>query len=849
MLFAMAMAMCADGGKNYVEKHHVEMNAAGLSSESYNVKENTMGFRGTNSIWVCKPYAAINAGGMDEMDVHNGSAGSCTAHGKPGIQAPRACEKRIGELPERRVQVSGGDAAMEGVRGSYMDYNAKTSEEDEIQLGVQVLLACEKWNETGAVRIQFHGSQPGELQRGQVGGACNDELMDYGWQCSDGHRCGELASWNSSVVNGSFASWKACAAVLDGHILYFLDSLYVMVDDMLLNYDSISYEMMVAAWMALVKTFMEKFMDLMTVNHMWCCWTVSLVACMLVSHLGRATRTFSKSRAKRKQRGARRCQARLQLKAILFASWAFHSQAMEGGEQAFLQRISTLAEAATSATSAAEKALNLMASSGSSGSTGDVAQTRLSMASRVLKNPECFTGDDPHSFSAWKFGFCSWLSFGDPRFQRGFEAVEQLKQSEDIKPYSPEEQDLSVKLYSILPSYLRGRCVGLVRRLAKTKDGFRLWRALVTEYEPASRQRSLAVAQALASYPSFPSSKSAMENILNYEALVAQFEELSGQTYPDELKSATLIRCTENRLREHLQLTVGDPTSYGQLKEAILNFEKASKSWTTEAVLKSLNPIAETNNNGPAPMEVDRNANEKGKGYKGKSNKGKSKGKSWWSFVSYGFAGRGRGRGKGCGNKGKGKGKHKGKSKGKSKDNGKKGTRKGKGVDVQQCRLCLEFGDWSTECPNRMTNQVVNNAPPAQHQQPQTQGQQQQGQGGAQQRSYASSSYPPSSSTATTIRRIYGIPSIMVSGSSVRMVSENYVTDEKNMIILDSGSDVSLLPPSYGGGVDGPADDAQVQLRDCQGQELKVAGIKTASLVVDDEDGEQAELETILGSW
>ena len=43
---------------------------------------------------------------------------------------------------------------------------------------------------------------------------------------------------------------------------------------------------------------------------------------------------------------------------MLFASWAYHSQAMQGGEQAFLQRMSALAEAA----SAAEKVLNLMAS-------------------------------------------------------------------------------------------------------------------------------------------------------------------------------------------------------------------------------------------------------------------------------------------------------------------------------------------------------------------------------------------------------------------------------------------------------------------------------------------------------
>ena len=155
----------------------------------------------------------------------------------------------------------------------------------------------------------------------------------------------------------------------------------------------------------------------------------------------------------------------------------------------------------------------------------------------------------------------------------------------------------------------------------------------------------------------------------------------------------------ESRLREHLQLTIGESTSYGQLREAILGYEKASKSWTTESVLKSLNPIAETSNTntGPVPMEVDRITNDKGKGWKGKSNKGKSKGKSWWSFGSYALQGRGRGRGKGGrSNKGKGKGKSKGKNKGKSKSYGKKGQ-KGKQVDAQQCRLCHEYGHWSRE--------------------------------------------------------------------------------------------------------------------------------------------------------
>ena len=70
-------------------------------------------------------------------------------------------------------------------------------------------------------------------------------------------------------------------------------------------------------------------------------------------------------------------------------------------------------------------------------------------------------------------------------------AKKNLKTGEDLKPYSPDERDLATKLYAVLTSYLRGRCVGLVVSFASSKIGFRFWRALVTECEPPSRRRSL----------------------------------------------------------------------------------------------------------------------------------------------------------------------------------------------------------------------------------------------------------------------------------------------------------------------------------------------------------------------
>ena len=131
----------------------------------------------------------------------------------------------------------------------------------------------------------------------------------------------------------------------------------------------------------------------------------------MLSHLG-LRGSSSSSRLRKRQCGARRHQAKMKLKALLFASWAYHSQAMEGGEQAFLQRMSTLAEAATSAASAAEKALTLMASSstgGASSSTGETLQAGLSAASRVLKNPDCFTGHALTALQRGSLGFAVGL--------------------------------------------------------------------------------------------------------------------------------------------------------------------------------------------------------------------------------------------------------------------------------------------------------------------------------------------------------------------------------------------------------------------------------------------------------
>ena len=103
----------------------------------------------------------------------------------------------------------------------------------------------------------------------------------------------------------------------------------------------------------------------------------------------------SRTCRKRQRRSAIRQQR--QLMVLLFLCRFANARAM--GEQgdvktAFLQRMTSMAEAATRAAAAAERALET-ASRGAPG-----ANEGLSAVSRILKSPDVFSGDDPMIFNS-----------------------------------------------------------------------------------------------------------------------------------------------------------------------------------------------------------------------------------------------------------------------------------------------------------------------------------------------------------------------------------------------------------------------------------------------------------------
>ena len=221
----------------------------------------------------------------------------------------------------------------------------------------------------------------------------------------------------------------------------------------------------------------------------------------------------------------------------------------------------------------------------------------------------------------------------------------------DHTVYTPEQTALGNKFCAVLSSYLRGRCTQLVRANQQHKDGSKLWFQMRREFLPATRQRSLAIAQTLGQRPNFNNKISMLENTLQYEQLVNQYEQTSKETYPSDLKTAALIRCAPQKLREHLQLSLSARSTYADVREALVAYERTSKSQiSTEQILKQFeiqDPGRASADNGLALVKVDR-VQDKGKS-KGKY-KGMQKGKGSWWQGAWPLGGRGRsykGRGKG----------------------------------------------------------------------------------------------------------------------------------------------------------------------------------------------------------
>ncbi|CAE7675889.1 unnamed protein product, partial [Symbiodinium necroappetens] len=95
--------------------------------------------------------------------------------------------------------------------------------------------------------------------------------------------------------------------------------------------------------------------------------------------------------------------------------------------------------------------------------------------------------------------------------------------------------------------------------------------------------------------------------MLTFERLVTEYERVSPQKYPDDLKISTLLSGLPSDVRRYLQLQITDATKYEQLRDIMLTFERSSSSWCSEQVLKAIGADSSGPMDGPKgkPVQED----------------------------------------------------------------------------------------------------------------------------------------------------------------------------------------------------------------------------------------------------
>ena len=314
------------------------------------------------------------------------------------------------------------------------------------------------------------------------------------------------------------------------------------------------------------------------------------------------------SKARRWSGGLRqRFECRMKTRSLIFLSLWTSGQAMDG-EQAqrmfnhLLQMTEATMNAARSSAMVAEK-LNKKDSHGS-----------FSEASKVLKAPEAFEVDDPLKFVSWSDNFKNWLTYGDHRYVELLKQVEELDEPCTLAEFASDEVvELGHRLlFAILASYVKGPAAQFVKAASTDRNGFRVWQQLRNLYLPRARPRVMAIGQAIMGLPQFRAGRSMMENLLQLDLLLDQYRVASGHEMPDDLVVSTVMRCVDQNVRRHLELTVDDTVDYNTLKEKLILMDKNSRVWSGDTYLKLVQNTLDANN-GPAPMEVD-SVNQVGKG-------------------------------------------------------------------------------------------------------------------------------------------------------------------------------------------------------------------------------------------
>ena len=89
-------------------------------------------------------------------------------------------------------------------------------------------------------------------------------------------------------------------------------------------------------------------------------------------------------------------------------------------------------------------------------------------------------------------------------------------------------------------------------------------------------------------HPGFSQQRSMLENLLQFDALLDQYELASGHSMPDDLVASTVMRCLDGGTRRHLEMVMDENMNYAALKDKLILLDKNTKAWSGDSFLKHL---------------------------------------------------------------------------------------------------------------------------------------------------------------------------------------------------------------------------------------------------------------------
>ena len=102
-----------------------------------------------------------------------------------------------------------------------------------------------------------------------------------------------------------------------------------------------------------------------------------------------------------------------------------------------------------------------------------------------------------------------------------------------------------------------------------------------------------------------------LENLLQFDALLDQYELAAVHRMPDDLTVSIVLRCLDGPTGRQLEMIMDEGLDCAKLKDKLILLDKNTKAWSGDNFLKNLQafnrPTSSSSSNyqGPAPMEVD----------------------------------------------------------------------------------------------------------------------------------------------------------------------------------------------------------------------------------------------------